>query len=306
MIPPHSPISFLFHPHTHRWKSFVAGNLGGVFGLSVAYPLDTIKVRIQTRPPNAYSGTLQCGRSMVAKEGFASLYRGLSSPVVGYGLINAAAFGTYTNVKRLVSPPATREGGDASTLGHKMLAGSAAGFTSSFIRAPIEQVKTIMQARTKPGSTVAPYASSLHCVRDVVKHEGVMQGLFRGLAPTTMREMLQYALYYPAYEYAKLFLANGDASQVPHLSPGQFALAGGVAGVSQWVPTYWVDVVKSRMHNAPPGKYSGTLDCARHLHKKHGVVVFFRGINVSLVRAVPLHGAIFVMYDVVMRKLGPG
>ena len=31
------------------WVSFVAGNAGGIFGLFSVFPLDTVKIRLQTR-----------------------------------------------------------------------------------------------------------------------------------------------------------------------------------------------------------------------------------------------------------------
>ena len=72
-----------------------------MLGLSLAYPLDTIKVRIQTRP-GAYRGMLHCASTLVRAEGLLALYRGLLSPVVGYGLINATAFGSYNYGKQLL------------------------------------------------------------------------------------------------------------------------------------------------------------------------------------------------------------
>lgn len=278
------------------WKSFVAGNVGGIFGLSLAYPLDTVKIRLQTRDASAYRGTLHCFQSMVRKEGVTSLYRGLLAPVIGYGMINAVAFGSYNQAKEVLQ---------SETIQSKVLAGSFAGFTSSFVRAPIEQIKTVMQARNLPGSTKAAYSGSLACIVDVVKTEGVIQGLFRGLPPTIVREMAQYAVYYPAYEVTKLSLAGGDKDNLKTMHPAKMALAGGIAGVAQWIPTYWTDVVKSRMHNAEPGQYKSMIHCSKLLYAEHGIGVFFRGINVSLIRAFPLHGAIFVGYDMCMRALEP-
>ena len=81
------------------WKHFVAGNLGGIFGLTLCYPLDTVKVRLQTRSTAEYKGMSDCLLKMTRNEGINSLYRGLASPVIGYGLIKSTAFGSYNFAK---------------------------------------------------------------------------------------------------------------------------------------------------------------------------------------------------------------
>jgi hypothetical protein len=60
----------------------------------------------------------------------------------------------------------------------------------------------------KPGSTLAPYRGSLHCLTEVVKKEGIHQGLFRGLSSTLMREVPQYSIYFPAYDASKYMCAS--------------------------------------------------------------------------------------------------
>jgi hypothetical protein len=59
--------------YTHIYKIYiysciVAGNVGGIIGLTSAYPIDTVKIRIQTRP-GVYRGSIDCFTTMVKKEG---------------------------------------------------------------------------------------------------------------------------------------------------------------------------------------------------------------------------------------------
>ena len=51
------------------------------------------------------------------------------------------------------------------------------------------------------------------------------------------------------------------------------------------------------------GTYSGLLDCTVKSFRQEGIVVFFRGISAALVRAFPLHGAVFVGYETCMKLL---
>jgi len=278
---------------------FAAGTFGGIFGLTLCYPLDTVKVRIQTRPAGTYTGIAQCMGTIARTEGVSALYRGLMSPVLGYGLIKATAFASYNQAKQWNQQA---KGAHSLSLGEMTLCGAFAGFCQTFVRAPVEQIKVVMQARNKPGSTQAPYRGTWHCLTHVLATEGVRAGLYRSLVPTLSREIPQYAIYYPAYELmVSWFCKPGQKSS--DLPAAQVAMAGGVAGVAQWVPTYSLDVIKSKVSAAPPGTYAGLLDCARKSLAAEGPSVFWRGISAAVVRAFPLHGAVFLGYELSMKML---
>ena len=54
---------------------FVGGQVAGVAGILVVYPLDTVKTRLQVNPQ--YKNGAEVLRSMVRNDGFKSLYRGM-------------------------------------------------------------------------------------------------------------------------------------------------------------------------------------------------------------------------------------
>ena len=76
---------FDFFQHEKEWRTrfspnanLVAGGFGGLCSLVVGYPFDTVKVRLQTANNLAYKNSFDCLSKMVLKEGFMSLFRGLS------------------------------------------------------------------------------------------------------------------------------------------------------------------------------------------------------------------------------------
>ena len=290
------------------WKHFVAGNMGGIFGLVLAYPLDTVKVRMQTRPRGTYAGILDCLSTMARTEGLTSLYRGMTSPVIGYGLIKSTAFGSYNQCKsfllsRQPPDPAKRTLHAQLSLAQLTLCGAYAGLVQTFIRCPVEQIKVVMQARNKAGSTTAaPYSSTWACIGDVLRTEGVLKGFYRSFVPTLSREIPQYAIYYPTYELTRHLLLRPGQS-LNDLSPLYTAFAGGCAGVAQWVPTYALDVVKSRVSAAPPGRYRGFVHAAVDIYRVEGISVYWRGLSAAVLRAFPLHGAVFLGYELTMKLL---
>lgn len=73
-------------------QELIAGNVGGLIGISIVYPLDTAKIRLQCYPSETYNGMFSVIRQMVDQDGVKSLYRGLLSPALGFGLTFAIAF----------------------------------------------------------------------------------------------------------------------------------------------------------------------------------------------------------------------
>ncbi len=69
---------------------FIAGNVGGLIGICAVYPLDTAKIRMQTYPH--YKGMYDVMNQMIKNDGIHSLYRGIPSPALGFGLTFAVSF----------------------------------------------------------------------------------------------------------------------------------------------------------------------------------------------------------------------
>ena len=103
------------------WAATFSGFVSGLCGVFVVYPLDTVKVRLQTTP-HLYSGVANCFVKIARYEGVCPLvfqhdwsaltlnenayyslccqvpgfYRGILSPLSGYGMTNALTFGVYS------------------------------------------------------------------------------------------------------------------------------------------------------------------------------------------------------------------
>ena len=71
-------------------QEFIAGNTGGLIGITVVYPLDTAKTRLQVYPQ--YKSAFDVLNTMIKSNGITSIYRGLTSPALGFGLTFAVSF----------------------------------------------------------------------------------------------------------------------------------------------------------------------------------------------------------------------
>lgn len=283
---------------SNLWTEVVAGSVAGLTGLSAVYPLDTVKMRLQTYGRGTYSSSRDVLVKMTQAHGVASLYRGLLSPAIGMGVIFGTSFTTYGATTRWLR----RDNPDrALAMQESMLAGFLSGITSSVPRSMFERVKSVMQVAQKQCGK-APYASSVHCALAILREQGV-PGLFRGLGATCLREGPQQLVYFPSFELGKRFLYWAHADDyLP--SACMSLLPGAMAGVITWMPPiYCADVVKSRWQAAPPGEYSSFWNCAVRTYREESRCVWTRGLGIALLRAAPLHATVFCVYELVSKQL---
>jgi len=264
---------------------FGAGCVGGAAGVMAGYPLDTVKVKIQTQDISngrmMYKGTFDCLKQIINKEGAKSLYKGMSSPLIGVAGINAITFGAYGNVLRLLPNP--------DSIKSVALAGSAAGMIQSFIVSPIELIKTQMQVCGQNGIGDA--------MRTIYTNGG-LKGLGRGFGITVLREVPAFGIYFGSYE---VMIRNfGESTPV-------VLMAGGMAGIFSWIFTYPQDVIKSRLQADGFGsnqQYSGTRHCLQASLQAEGYGCLSRGIGSTVIRAFPMNAVTFGVYSYMMKRWG--
>lgn len=269
---------------------FLAGCAGGVAGVLVGHPFDTVKVRLQVQNAEKpqYRGTLHCFQTIIRQESVLGLYKGLGSPLMGLTFINALVFGVQGNTLRAL--------GRDSPL-NQFLAGAAAGAIQCVICCPMELAKTRLQLQD--AGPARPYRGSLHCLAHIYRQEGV-RGVNRGMVATLLRETPSFGVYFLSYDALTRALgcAPGDRLLVAKL-----LLAGGTSGILSWLSTYPLDVIKSRLQaDGLRGtvRYRGLVDCARQSYQAEGWRVFTRGLTSTLLRAFPVNAATFATVTVVL------
>ena len=242
-------------------------------------------MRLQSQPatvPLRYAGPLDCFRQALRAGGAASLYRGVSAPLLGAAVETSSLFVTYRLAQVALQKTLCRnyhadDGASAENGGLPLralvLAGAASGGATSLLLTPIELVKCQMQAPPGPaGATGALaagyYRSPLAVVAEVYRHHG-WRGFWRGQLGTLIRETGGSAAWFGSYEgvcalfrrarrapdadaYAAAPRA-GTAAAATSVSANaalpmwQQLLAGASAGVSYNFVFYPADTIKSRM-----------------------------------------------------------
>ncbi|XP_057763344.1 mitochondrial carnitine/acylcarnitine carrier-like protein [Arachis stenosperma] len=292
-------------------KDLTAGTIGGAAQLICGHPFDTIKVKLQSQPTPLpgqvpkYAGAIDAVKQTIAAEGPRGLYKGMGAPLATVAAFNAVLFSVRGQLEALLRS----EPGAPLTVNQQIVCGAGAGVAVSILACPTELVKCRLQAQSAlAGSGVATlavkYGGPMDVARQVLRSEGGVKGLFKGLVPTMAREIPGNAAMFGVYEATKQLLAGGrDTSG---LGRGSLVVAGGLAGASFWFMVYPTDVVKSviQVDDYKNPKFSGTIDAFRKIRATEGVKGLYKGFGPAMARSVPANAACFLAYEMTRSALG--
>ncbi|KAJ1664443.1 mitochondrial aspartate-glutamate transporter agc1 [Coemansia sp. RSA 1813] len=280
------------------------GAVAGVTGVSIIFPLDMVKTRLQNQKPTMpggklpYSGAIDCFRKIVGTEGVRGLYRGLVPNLAGVTPEKAIKLAANDIMRGVL---ATRAGTtpDKLPVSYGALAGATAGLCQVIATNPMEIVKIQMQvAATSPRANVTAMG--------IVRELGV-RGMYKGTVATLLRDVPFSMLFFPlqAMFAQKIHgCMDGDRSTKPSTLA---VLAGStVAGVLASGAVTPADVVKTRLQSSsqPSPPYRGVVDCASRILQSEGPSAFFKGTVPRCLTMAPLFGIALMMYDLQQKIVG--
>jgi solute carrier family 25 carnitine/acylcarnitine transporter 20/29 len=140
----------------------------------------------------------------------------------------------------------------------------------------------------------------LDATRKIVANYGIA-GLYRGLIATYCRQGPGFGIYFASYDTIK-----ERGQQVFGNEWSACAFAGGTAGALSWGAVYPVNVLKSRIQALPldASRTESSLGhIARSVVKRDRWKALYRGLGIILVRAFPVNGIIFCVYEYSLTKL---
>lgn len=185
----------------------------------------------------------------------------------------------------------------ASPLVHA-LAGSLAGVCEHTIMFPLDVVKTRLQ-RIRP-SLEGTYEGPLHGIQTIWKREGG-RALFRGIEVTALGAGPAHAMYFTAYEQAKLTFGVSDD---PAGNIKANAGAAVVATVAHEATMNPIEVVKQRLqlHGSP---YQSGMHCFRDTLEKEGPIAFYRSFSTQMAMSIPFQCTHLIIYEQLRARLNP-
>ncbi|KAI0066241.1 mitochondrial carrier [Artomyces pyxidatus] len=313
---------------------FIAGGIAGAASRTVVSPLERLKIIQQVQPRNTgkqYTGVWRSLVRMWNEEGFKGFMRGNGINCVRIIPYSAVQFTTYEQLKKWF----TRNGRRQLDTPTRLASGALAGITSVCTTYPLDLVRSRLSivtssiisspqpaqtaqtsaaaAQPKPTFTSA-YHTSAATLRSentmwgmtlkVIREEGGVRALYRGLIPTAMGVAPYVGINFAAYEALRGIITPPGKSSV-----GRKLSCGALAGSISQTLTYPFDVLRRKMQvvgmssGALGYKYNGAIDAARVIIKTEGIRGMYRGLWPNLLKVAPSIATSFFTYELVKEFL---
>ena len=267
---------------------FVGGAIAGSSAAIATYPLDLLRTRVMVGSPQ--TGVVSTFATAFAES---SLYSGLSPTLVGLTLTWSIYFSAYDGAKAYAKDAFPSLTPDAIHMGSAV----AAGILTDVVAAPIWVVKVRMQTQGMGGRSLA-YPSITAAFRSIVANEG-LKGLYKGLLPTLLG-VSHVAIQFPVYERLKEWLKKEDGGP---LEAHKVMLASAFSKVLASTATFPHERLRVYAQDNR-GAPLGLRNLVSKIWTEEGVLGFYRGMGVNLVRVVPSCVISFTIYELFMHYVG--
>jgi hypothetical protein len=271
-------------------KDIFAGTLAGIVGLAATHPIDTIRIRMQLQTyPKIYKTWFHCGMYAVKREGVKGLFKGVVSNSCGSAPIFAVCFAAKEFASRMMAPLQLSEGWNS------YIAGCFGGLACCVTTVPAELLKCRAQADK---FRFIDYKSS---VATIWNQKGIT-GIYQGWWATVIRDVPCCGFYFWTYEtLCRSLIKEDDTAKRKYTIK---VIAGGLAGCMDWIPTYPIDVIKTKIQTDKSHTTPGILETVAKYYKLQGIRLFFKGIVPTCILAFPLNAIVFIVYDELIELLG--
>lgn len=258
-------------------------------------------VPLQQKPGtiSATLGPFGTASRIIKREGFGSLYKGLTAvytgiiPKMALRFVSFEAYRDYLGSSTWFPGPVT------------FTAGLLCGLTEAImVVTPADVCKIRMQSQYH--SMMDPSQMALRKYRNVVqtavlisKEEG-MSALYKGVVPTMIRQGVNQSVNFTCYNSAKSYWVNRNGGR--ELESWKTMLIGGISGGFGPLLNNPLDVVKTRMQKQvitvdQPAKYTGLLQSCLLISKEEGWQALWKGITPRLMRIMPGQAITFMVYE---------
>ncbi|PRW50796.1 polyubiquitin 3 isoform A [Chlorella sorokiniana] len=288
----------------------VAGGIAGAITATVVCPLDVLKTRLQVQGKAGaamYRGVGGGLSKIMREEGMRGLYRGLTPTLVALLPNWAVYFTAYERLKQAIGSRVAPQWSSSAAV--HMAAAAGAGAATMLITNPLWVIKTRLQTQNmgiRMGASGNPalYRGTIDALVRIAREEGVV-GLYSGLGPSLLGVM-HVVIQFPLYESLKARFAARHADGGPQsekLNLYELILASATSKMVASTATYPHEVVRSRMHIAGTGAFTGLLRTCRQILAEDGVPGFYRGCMTNLLRTTPAAAVTFTSFELINRQL---
>ncbi|BAM81075.1 hypothetical protein, conserved [Cyanidioschyzon merolae strain 10D] len=203
-------------------ERLIAGGIAGMGAAVLCYPLEVSKTLL-TAEPGRYRGVFGTLRSLVRERGFQALYRGLVPTMIAMFPYVGLEFMVYEQLKitlankRALAMAAVGKGPEGASpnarlgrqpssdqlpVGVLLLIGAIAGTVAQTACHPLDVIRKRLQLQGI-GNRPVQYKSMIHVAQEIIRNEGGVRALYKGLSPAATSVFPSAGVSYLVYEWCK-------------------------------------------------------------------------------------------------------
>ncbi|XP_075880309.1 peroxisomal membrane protein PMP34 [Nelusetta ayraudi] len=277
----------------------VAGAVGSATAMTVFFPLDTAKSRLQVDEKRRSKSTPVILAEIAKEEGLLSLYRGWLPVISSLCCSNFVYFYTFNTLKKL-----TASGAGRSRPGKDLLMGVVSGAVNVILTTPMWVVNTRLKLQgvkfRNEDLHETHYRGIFDAFSQIISNEGV-RALWNGTLPSLIL-VINPAMQFMIYEAMKRKAGKGGRK----ISSAEIFVIGAVAKAIATTATYPLQTVQAILRF---GQYkgdgkSGIIGGISNIFallmdriRKYGVVGLYKGLEAKLLQTVLTAALMFVVYE---------
>ncbi|MED6253785.1 hypothetical protein ATANTOWER_001760 [Ataeniobius toweri] len=277
----------------------VAGAMGSVTAMTVFFPLDTAKSRLQVDDKRKSQSTPVILAEIAKEEGFLALYRGWFPVISSLCCSNFVYFYTFNALKKVAAsgPGKPRPGKD-------LLMGMVAGVVNVILTTPMWVVNTRLKLQgvrfRNEDLHQTQYRGIFNAFSQIIADEGVGT-LWNGTLPSLIL-VVNPAVQLMIYEAMKRKAGKGGRK----ISSAKIFLIGAIAKAIATTATYPLQTIQAILRFGQykgdgKGGLMGSISNIFFLFmdriKKYGFLGLYKGLEAKLLQTVLTAALMFVVYE---------
>ncbi|XP_074083106.1 peroxisomal membrane protein PMP34 isoform X1 [Macrotis lagotis] len=280
----------------------VAGAVGSVTAMTVFFPLDTARLRLQVDEKRKSKNTHMVLMEIIKEEGLLAPYRGWFPVISSLCCSNFVYFYTFNSLKAIWVK------GQHSTTGKDLVVGFVAGVVNVLLTTPLWVVNTRLklQGAKFRNEDIVPtnYKGIFDAFHQIMRDEGIL-ALWNGTLPSLLL-VFNPAIQFMFYEGLKRQLLKRRAQVRAQLSSLDVFVIGAIAKAIATTVTYPMQTVQSilrfgRHRLNPENRTLGSLRNVLYLlHqrvRRFGVMGLYKGLEAKLLQTVLTAALMFLVYE---------
>jgi solute carrier family 25 carnitine/acylcarnitine transporter 20/29 len=287
--------------------------------VALGQPFDTIKTRLQTTDAARFQSARHCASETVAREGVMSLWKGSVPALLLSVPYSTIMFGSYRVLRdypilesRPFQPGNRYSSEDSRDVDYPYLPdvflhGAASGIVLTTFHNPLELWRVQLQTRYDTEALQRRPVSVLQTLSARCKSVGVRRALFAGASMLFVRNIPGNGVYFSALEFFSHLIKTSEFSEEwTDLQRGM--TEGALTGLVYQGTMYPCDTIKARMMTDPSDQKGSArrvalrAACAGIL-REHGIRGFYRGLGITLVKAVPVNAGGIALWRFLQDRL---